>query len=78
MTTSFSHLTRGHLGQAVQANAGGALLALVCAVQIPWCWISASRSRLVGISQPTRSLLALFFAIAGVSAVNWLYQVFGG
>jgi hypothetical protein len=78
MTTSFSHLTRGHLEQAIEANAGGALLALVCAVQVPWCWWSACRGRLVGVSQPTKTVLALAGVVIGVSFLNWVYQLSAG
>jgi hypothetical protein len=78
MTTSFSHFTRGHFAQAVETNAGGAVLALVCAAQIPWCWWSASRGRLVGVSQPTKSLSALVAVVVGVSVANWLFQIIGG
>jgi hypothetical protein len=78
MTTSFAHLTRGHVAQAIKANAGGALLALVCAVQIPWCWWSACRGRLVGLSQPTTGVLAVLIAVTGVSVLNWLIQLIGG
>ena len=77
MTTSFAHFTRGHVAQAVEANAGGAMLALVCAAQIPWCWWSACRGRLVGISHPTKSLSVLVVAVAGVSALNWMYHLLG-
>lgn len=78
MTTSFSHLTRGHLVQAIEANAGGALLALVCAAQVPWCWLSACRGRLVGVSHPTKTLLAIVLVVTVVSLVNWGYQIFAG
>jgi hypothetical protein len=78
MTTSFAHLTRGHLALAIQSNAGGALLALVCAAQIPWCWWSACRGRLVGVSQPARGILAVMLTVAGVSVLNWLFQLIGG
>lgn len=78
MTTSFAHLTRGHVGQAMEANLGGTLLALACAIQIPWCWWSACRGRLVGISHPAKSLLALLLTVAGVSTADWLYRLLCG
>jgi hypothetical protein len=78
MTTSFAHLTRGHLAEAIEANAGGALLALVCAAQIPWCWWSVCRGRLVGVSQPTTGILTVLLAVSGVSALNWLVQLISG
>lgn len=75
MTTSFSHLTRGRLDQALAANAGGVALALVCAAQVPWCWCSALRGRLVGVSQPTTALLAAVLALAGIGTTNWLWHI---
>lgn len=78
MTTSFAHLTRGHFSQAVQANPGGAALGCACAALIPWCWWSAFRGRLVGISQPTISLLAMVLVVAGISLAHWLMQIFSG
>lgn len=78
MTTSFSHVTRGQFRQAVEANAGGTLLAVVCATLIPWCWWSAACGRLVGVSQPTRGFLALVLVVAGVSTLNWAYRAFVG
>lgn len=78
MTTSFAHFTRGHLARAAESNAGGAVLALACAAQIPWCWWSAVRGRLVGVSQPTKSLLGLVIVVVGVSVGDWLLRIFGG
>ncbi|MGQ0637525.1 MAG: DUF2752 domain-containing protein [Planctomycetaceae bacterium] len=78
MTTSFAYLTHGRLTDACHANVGGALLGLVCAVQVPWCWCSAWCGRLVGISQPTRAGLAMALVVAGVSAANWLWHIYRG
>src|SRR5579871_2040396 len=46
MTTSFACLVRGRISDASRANIGGLLLALVLALQIPWCWRSAYQGRL--------------------------------
>jgi hypothetical protein len=78
MTTSFAHLMRGHLVEAVRSNVGGTVLALACAAQVPWCWWSAFSGRLVGVSHPTKSLLALLSLVIAISAVDWLYRIFGG
>ncbi|MFN0054574.1 MAG: DUF2752 domain-containing protein [Planctomycetales bacterium] len=78
MTTSFAYLTRGQFAQAIHANIGGTLLALVCAAQIPWCWLSAWRGRMVGIAHPTNSLLAVVLTVAAVSTVNWVWQISKG
>lgn len=78
MTTSFAHLTRGRFTQAIQANLGGAVLALVCAAQVPWCWWSACRGRLVGVSQPANCLVTIVLALVGVCIANWMVQIFSG
>ncbi|MBS0265172.1 MAG: DUF2752 domain-containing protein [Planctomycetes bacterium] len=78
MTTSFSHFVRGNLVQAARANIGGALLALCCAVQIPWCWWSALRGRLWYVEDPTRSLLILITVVASVALVNWIFRLASG
>ncbi len=78
MTTSFAHLTRGHLARALQTHVGGTILALACAAQIPWCWWSAFRGRLVGVSRPMRALGVLAAVVIGVSLVSWLYQLVVG
>jgi Protein of unknown function (DUF2752) len=77
MTTSFSCMTRGRFAEAAQANIGGALLAVVCAAQIPWCWLSASRGRLWGISRPGPWLLSIALGVSLVSALNWIRQLIG-
>lgn len=78
MTTSFSHLVRGNLSQALAANPGGVLLALVCAIQVPWCWWSAARGRLAWVTDPGQSLIWLLVAVAGVCLVNWIIQLVPG
>jgi len=75
MTTCFSHLMHGNVIPAFRANAGGVLLAAVCAVQVPWCWWSAYRGRLAGVSEPARFLAWLAGGIAGVCFVNWILQL---
>jgi hypothetical protein len=78
MTTSFSHFVRGNIVQAARANIGGVLLALICVVQIPWCWWSAARGRLWCVTDPTRSLLILITVIGGVAVLNWVFRVLAG
>lgn len=75
MTTSFSNLMHGNVLQAFRANVGGVVLALVCAIQIPWCWWSAFRGRLAGVTDPARSLAWLLTAIAIVCIVNWVLRL---
>ena len=78
MTTSFAHIVRGDFAQALRANAGGVVLALVCAAQIPWCWCSAARGRLLWVSDPSATLLWLLLAVGSVCVVNWLILLVRG
>jgi len=78
MTTSFSHLMHGNMPGALRANPGGVLLALVCAAQVPWCWLSASRGRLAGVADPAKCLLWLILAVACVSLVHWVFRLVQG
>lgn len=78
MTTSFSYLMRGQIVPALRANAGGVLLAVVCAVQIPWCWWSAAAGRLAAVSDPSRCLVAIAIAVAGVCFLNWALRLWLG
>ncbi len=78
MTTSFSHFMHGNIWQAFRANAGGGVLAIICLVQIPWCWWSVFRGRLAGVSDPTRSLMWLLVAVGSVCLVNWVIQLTTG
>lgn len=76
MTTSFSHIVRGNVTQALRANAGGVVLAVVCALQIPWCWWSAARGRLSGVTDPSRSLLVLISVVGAICVLNWVLRMF--
>jgi len=78
MTTSFSHLMHGNVTQAIRASASGVVLAVVCAVQIPWCWWSAAQGRLAGVADPGRSMLWLYGALAVVCLVNWTLRLIVG
>lgn len=71
MTTSFAHFVRGEFLDSVRTNAGGFLLALVCAVQVPWCWWSAARWRLAGVESPALALVWLGIGVSLVTVLQW-------
>jgi len=75
MTTSFSYFTRARIIEAFQANVAGLLLAVVCAVQIPWCWLSIYRGRLWKVSRPDISLMWLLLVLYGVCALAWVTRL---
>jgi len=75
MTTSFSHFIRGQFVQSFQANSAGFLLALVCAVQIPWSWWSIYSKRLWRIEYPEQALFGLLVFLFLASLATWGYQL---
>lgn len=77
MTTSFAHFVRGEFLQAAQANAAGVLLAAVCAVQVPWCWVSVWRKRLWRIARPETAVLWLVMSVGGVGLLQWFLRMAG-
>jgi hypothetical protein len=70
-TTAFAHFVRGQWPSAVRANAAAFVLALVCAVLVPWSWASAASGRTIGIDNPERALLILVIAMSGLFALQW-------
>lgn len=75
MTTCFAHFTRGQWRQAIDANAAGVLLAVICVVQIPWCWWSVTRGALVGVSKPGPMAMSLMLTIGGICLAYWIVQL---
>jgi hypothetical protein len=47
MTTSFSHLVHGDVGNSLRANPVGTLLAVYGLALVPWCLVSATLARRV-------------------------------
>lgn len=74
MTTSFANFVRGDLVAAAKANSAGLLLAVICAVQIPWCWVSTVRGRLWKVPQPDVALLWLLGIVCSASVLQWLIR----
>ncbi len=74
MTTSFSHFVRGEFVAAARANETGLLLAIVCAVMIPWSVMSAARGRLWFVEDPLRVLAGLTIALSGIAVVLWIWR----
>jgi hypothetical protein len=70
-TTAFAHFVRGQWPSAVRANAAAFMLALVCAVLIPWSWASAASGRAIGIDNPERTVLMLVIAMSLLFALQW-------
>ena len=75
ITTSVAHFTRGEFVSAARANVAGLLLAVVCAVLIPWCWVSAVTGRLWKVLQPGICLLRLLLVVCAVCALQWVVRL---
>jgi hypothetical protein len=75
MTTCFAHFTRGRLPSAAGANAAGLLLAITCAIQIPWGLASAARGRLLWVEKPDAMLFWLLLILSGTCLVDWIFRL---
>jgi Protein of unknown function (DUF2752) len=76
MTTSFAHLMQGQLEDAFRANPAGPLLAAVCGVLVPWCWLSVFYGRTCWIERPAVVALVLLGSLSAVAVVQWLIRIF--
>jgi len=74
MTTSFSHFVRGEFASAARANQAGLLLAIICAVMVPWSLWSAARGRLLLIEDPLNVFAGLTIALGGIAVVLWIWR----
>ena len=65
MTTSWAHLTRGHVVSSLQCNTGGTLLGICALIVGPWSLASGALGRwLVRPPHP--------FVVAGVAGFIWV------
>jgi Protein of unknown function (DUF2752) len=76
MTTSFAHLMRGQVADALRANPAGLLLALACAALVPWCWLSVFYGRACWIERPDVAAFIVLGSISAVAVVQWVVRVF--
>jgi hypothetical protein len=71
MTTSWAHMTRGHVLQSFASNSGGALLALATAIGGPWALISGLRGRWLGGTPNEWTFAGISLAIMAVTLTDW-------
>ena len=71
MTTSWSHMMRGHVLQSFASNSGGALLALATLVGGPWAVISGFRGRWLGGMPNEWWFAGISVAIMAVTLTDW-------
>lgn len=75
MTTSWAHVVRGQFLQAVKANSGGTLLALIAVVAGPWMVLSAMRGRWFVRGPNEWVAVALAVIVVVVTLVDWGYRL---
>jgi hypothetical protein len=75
-TTSFAHFVRGQWWNSFRANAAAFLLAVNCALFVPWAWISSWRGRPFGVRAPALILLWLLLGISAVALMQWGIRLF--
>lgn len=75
MTTSWSHLVRGQLISAFQANAGGALLGMLSVGSAPWMlWVSV-RGRFPEIPVSDVHMALALLVIIVVTFADWGWRL---
>ena len=76
MTTSWAHMTRGQVFQAVRANAGGALLAILAATVGPWILLSGLAGRWLG-GPPRESItIVVGLAVVVTTLIDWSLRLY--
>ena len=73
MTTAFSHFMHFDLVGCCRANPAGLLLALFCAIQIPWGIGSVFAGRLLGVHRPADTALIWMVALMAAGVLHWIY-----
>lgn len=74
MTTSFSHFVRGQWIRSTQSSATAFVLAMVCAVQIPWFAVCLRKNRLWGLRHPDLLALGVIGSLYAVGAAEWFVR----
>ena len=75
MTTSFSHFVRGRFTASAEANFAGFCLAVVCAAQVPWAWISIRTGRWWRIARPDAVLFWLILGLTALCLAEWIVRL---
>jgi hypothetical protein len=75
MTTSWAWLLRGEIGNALAANAGGALLAGLSLMGAAWLLVSALRGRWFGGRPSEWTMAGIAGIVALVTAGQWAWRL---
>jgi phosphotransferase system glucose/maltose/N-acetylglucosamine-specific IIC component len=71
MTTSFSLLIRGDVGNSLRANFVGTLLAAICLAYIPWSLLCVVRKRTLFIASMDRALFVCILSFVVLMLLRW-------
>lgn len=71
-TTAWAHLMRGQIRQALAANAGGTMLAMLVVVVTPWLAAVAIAGRWLGMKPSMPLVLTVGASLLGVALLDWL------
>ena len=74
-TTCFALFVRGRWSEAAQLHPVCFVLAVVCAILIPWCGISRRCKRYWLVKQPSKALRTLVWSISLLALLQWLYRI---
>lgn len=75
MTTSWAWLLRGNVRKALAANAGGALLAMVGMMAVPWLLVSAIRGWWFAWTPSDWATVSIGCTIGLVIALQWGWRL---
>ncbi len=75
MTTSWAWFVRGEIGHAMAANAGGALLAGLSLIGVPWLSISALHGRWYGGRPSEWAIAGIAGMVSLVIAGQWMWRL---
>ena len=75
MTTAWAHVMHGRPDAALQANAGGTLLALAAIPLALWMLASACSNRWLGAPPSERWILAASLLVVLVTLADWLRRI---
>jgi len=78
MTTSWAHLVRGQPFDALEANVGGTLLAILAMIAVVWLPASAVAGRWIGCEP--RAVVVAWVAVAIVLTmlIDWSFRLATG
>ena len=78
MTTSWAHLVRGRLVDALRANVAGTLLCLLGLAGVPWLLSAAVGGRWLGWTPNSTTFAWIAAGIMAVSLIEWSVRLLAG